>query len=141
MAYGGFPRYSQWYIFILYCDFPPVTDIHPLVTVLSSISADAPPLPDVQPNDEEQEQEQQAKPETRSFLEVITSMMTTNDGNNSRPIPPEMQWNVCVLLEKIMEAAKGGKLYTWNVGDRHRIFTHMDLLSQFNIKLPSTRSK
>lgn len=119
MAYGGFPRYSQWYISILYCDVSPVTDIHPLATVLSSISADAPPLPDVQPNDEEQEQEQQAKPETRSFLEVITSMMTTNDGNNSRPIPPEMQWNVCVLLEKIVEAAKGGKLYTWNVGDRH----------------------
>lgn len=91
-----------------------------LAIVLSLIIAEAPPLPEVQPNDEEQEQEQeqQPKPETRSFLEVITGMMmTTNDGNNSRPIPPEMQWNVCVLLEKIVEAAKGGKLDSWNVGD------------------------
>lgn len=89
-----------------------------LVIVLSLITADAPPLPDVQPSEEEQEEEeQQSKPETRSFLEVITGMMTTNDGNNSRPIPPEMQWNVCVLLEKIVEAAKGGKLDSWNVGD------------------------
>ncbi|CDH56371.1 hypothetical protein RO3G_09444 [Lichtheimia corymbifera JMRC:FSU:9682] len=83
-------------------------DSQDIINVLSLITADAPPLPDVQPSEEEQEeQEQQSKPETRSFLEVITGMVTTNDGNNSRPIPPEMQWNVCVLLEKIVEAAKG----------------------------------
>ncbi|KAI7882556.1 ARM repeat-containing protein [Lichtheimia hyalospora FSU 10163] len=82
-------------------------DAQDIINVLSFITADAPPLPDVQPSDEEQEQEQQAKPETRSFLEVITDMVTTNGGSNSRPIPPEMQWNVCVLLEKIVEAAKG----------------------------------
>ncbi|KAI9321600.1 armadillo-type protein [Dichotomocladium elegans] len=75
------------------------SDRDAVAEVLSVIIAEPPTSASSENNENGEEQ---SNPETRSFIEVITGMLDSSSGT-----PPQMQWNVCVLLENVVQAARG----------------------------------
>jgi hypothetical protein len=76
---------------------------------LPLITADAPEAPIAQVNEDEPGQQPQ-QPELRSFLQVLVDDICSDRSE----LPVQIKCNACVLLLKVVESARSGKILFLN---------------------------